>query len=468
MSAPDTAQHTDWNKQTPQKSFRQKVAGQYLHSLISRAIMLVIKAFLAFFLVHQLKQSAYGFYGVIASSLGIWIAMSDLGWGDYLRREAPALTEPLRKESLKTSSTVQLIWMSLLLIGAAIIWSSGAIPFFYDLSLTPLMLTSSVLLFFIGGLFPILLIYLNFSKSIEEFNHISLLQMASWLALLVGHYLSVGAVSLEWVVASWTLSYLVSFIYFSLKKKTFMFGKMDFSYLKKSLNYGLPLTFTDVSKKVLQYYDRYLLGSFVSLSKVAPYHFFNSLFDLSEKVNQITLFPYIFQAHDESHLSRRNRLITTLVKSRILLQALGIGSATLVLVFFPKVLPQSYSNEWYLFLLIGATSLVRIFGIVPFLALLLEKKTSVVAVSNVIGLVVSVPFNLWLIPQYHAYGAATALFVSTLSTVIFQSFFFDVRHYFDLSHFFSLKVEKGLLKDWIAQAIPMNNDKEETELRLFR
>ncbi len=430
-------------------SLKKKVFGQFIFSLVSRFLMLAIKVPLTFFLIHQLSQKEYGFYAIIVSTLGIWISIVDLGWGDYLRRELPILMENAQKKMLKNAASIHGLWSLLLLGMGVLLWKTKTFFQFEDFMLTEGFGLSIVFLLILGGYFPLIQIYLNYSKSIEEFNKITLLQMSVWFSSLLILYFFIP-LQLQTILWTWVLSYAVTYIYFFARHRFFIFGITEKEFLIKSFRFGFPLFGSDAGKKILQYYDRYLLGAYSSLSEVAIYHLFNTIFDVAERANQITLHPYIYQAHDEKKISRRNRLMTSLLKSRIVLQILGIAVGALVIFKVPHVLPDNYKASMPLFLLIGAASLMRTAALTPGLSLLLEKKSSVVLVTNTIGIITSVILNLKLIPIYQAYGAAMSLLGSTLVTTCLQLFFLRIWEYLDYKQLFSLKAEISLFREWFA------------------
>lgn len=411
--------------------------------------MILIKAWLAFYLIHRLTPTDYGFYAVVISSLGIWIALSDLGWGDFLRRELPALQTPLRILYLKMASTLQIIWMIVLLTGIYFLWKEQILFRFSDFRLPPSLFVCAAFLFLMAGHFPLLQIYLNYSKRIEDFNRIILIQMASWAALLfiIATWRNVR-LDLREVLWTWLASYLFSYGYFLLKNRVPLWGLEKIVFVRESLKYGFPLALAETAKKVFQYYDRYWLGAAASLADVSLYHFFNSFFDIAERANLVTLYPYIFDAHDQSQLHRRNRLITSLLKTRFLFHLLGIGVAALILYFFPDILPPAYRSQMSLFFIIGGVSLIRLFNLSAVLGLLLEKKTQAIAFSYLFGLAVSLPLNMLLTPRFGSYGVAWSLLLSTASVTLFQIRLVRVQRYIIFKELFSLVPEWELIKQW--------------------
>lgn len=416
-----------------------------------------LKAFLAFFIVHSLSREDYGLYGLLTAALGIWIALSDVGWGDYLRREIPAMDEPTLNHHFRSFFTVQIAWMSFLflvffLFGESILlkYSTATHDYLpFRLSLPPL--------FFLAGAYPTLQIYLNFSKRIEALNKLTLGQMVLYLLFLLTFFKLNSELSLVLIISSWTLSLLCVFIYFAIRRRIFALELPSFSLLVKSLRYGFPMFLLDFTKTFLRNYDRYALGAVASLSAVAPYHFFNTLFDFSEKINHVTLQPYIFQTHDAEQTEHRNQLITSLIKTKILLQVLAVTCASLLLFLVPHILPVGYAEQGTLFLAIALTSVIRPLGQISYIALLLEKKTRQLAFSFFIGILVSIPLNLYWIPRYGALGAAFALFCSTAATIATQWRMVHVASYFEWRHFLTLRPEIEGLKNWLRKKREKNS-----------
>lgn len=430
------------------QSVKTTIIGQYIHSTITRVITIGLKAFLAIFLVRQLESYEYGFYSLFVATMGMWISVSDLGWGDYLRREIPALNQEKRVIYYQNSNFLQLVFMCILLTMILSVMPIERISSLIQFQLSAPLTINLCFLLFLSGFFPITQVYLNYSKKIKEFNNMSTMQIAPWMLFMVGAVALLGRVTIDAVCWTWSLSFIFIFIWFLIQYRIQPFGIPTRSFIKESIRYGFPLCFADTGKKIWQYYDRYLLGALTSLSILAPYHFFNTLFDASERFNQITIVPYIFEAHDQQAVRKRNRLIMSIIKTRIIFQAIVILGVVFVIRLIPQIVPAAYSSQVSLFVLVGISSIVGIPSQTCYIILLLEKKSGVTAMSNFLGLAVSLALNLFLIPRFQAHGAAYAMIASTIAITCFQLFFIDSRKYIEWSYLFSLNMEKDVLDYW--------------------
>ncbi len=428
-------------------SIKTTIIGQYIHSTVSRVITIGLKGCLAIFLVRQLTSTEYGFYSLFVATMGMWMAVSDLGWGDYLRREIPALNQESRVLYFQYSNFLQLASMLCLLVLILIFIPIDTISAMIDFNLSGQLFFNLSFLLFLSGLFPLLQIYFNYSKQIKEFNNITILQVAFWLVFMIAALL-IGPVTIYTVTWTWSFSFLAIFIWFLSKYKIQPFSVPNLQFIKSGLRYGFPICFGDVGKKVWQYYDRYLLGAITSLSVLAPYHFFSTLFDASERFNQITIVPYIFEAHDQQAIKKRNRLLMSIVKTRIIFQAIVIMGIVGAIQLIPQLVPKDYSSQVGLFALVGISSLVGIPSQTCNIILLLEKKSGLMAISNFLGLAVSLVLNLFLIPKFQAHGAACANILSTMVITTFQLYFINSKEYIEWPYLFSLSMEKEVLAYW--------------------
>lgn len=416
---------------------------QVLHTFVVFGLSEVIKFLFIFFLAHAFTTEEYGYYGLIVATINICAALFDIGLVNYLRREVTTAQEEQKRRIFTSCFSAQMI---LLLIVSSLFYR---FPFIQELGRVKAFLVTWVVFFSI--LMPIALSYLNYTKRIELGNNVTFIRITLWLGGVMASSLF-GEVRLNGVLLWWILSYLCAF-WFAFKKIGYLpIGKINGDIFRSALAFGAPLYFVELFLILLFYLDRYFLNIFTNTEVVGIYHFTYSIIFSFDRLNTKTwkgvLLPYIYEAHDHQNRERRNELITFMVKTHLLLLLLFLGVLMVGLVtVLPRVLPRAYVEHPFLFILFSMVPMIFILSYPAQIAILLQKKTNVMAFTSAIGLAVSVVLNLILIPPFSFYGAVLAMVGGFLVMGIGQYWMARGWEYLVISQFFSFEREIQIFRE---------------------
>lgn len=228
------------------------------------------------------------------------------------------------------------------------------------------------------------------------------------------------------------LADLSSVIFLSLKARLYEyvdFKHFNLALAKKMLGFSLPLIPTSLLWWVVNVSDRYFVQYMVSASA-------NGLYSVAYKVPTIlTLISVIFldawqiSAVEENSSETRNRFYSNVFKS--FQGAIFIISA--VLILFSKfityiLLDSSYYDSWrfipFLLLATVYSCFVQFLGNVY----LAEKRSMATLLTTLLGAVLNLILNFYLIPIYGANGAAIATCISYFAVYVVRAIDIELRN----------------------------------------
>ena len=216
-------------------------------------------------------------------------------------------------------------------------------------------------------------------------------------------------------------------------------GGIQLAVVKQLLGYGIRSYGIDLLGTLALQVDQVLVVSLLSPSAMGSYVVVLSLsrmLNLFQTSVVMVLFPKAAGQSKEEVLAMTGRAV----------RISGLATAVcglLVCLAGPTLLRLLYGSEY-----VGATGALRILvleatlsGVVFVLAqaFMALNHPGVVTVLQAIGLSLSIPMMLWLIPRYGIYGAAVSLLTSTIARLIFVCVGFRV---------FLKTPAPNLLPDW--------------------
>ena len=196
-------------------------------------------------------------------------------------------------------------------------------------------------------------------------------------------------------------------------------GGIQLAVVKQLLGYGIRSYGIDLLGTLALQVDQVLVVSLLSPSAMGSYVVVLSLsrmLNLFQTSVVMVLFPKAAGRSKEEVLAMTGRAV----------RISGLATAVcglLVCLAGPTLLRLLYGSEY-----VGASSALRILvleatlsGVVFVLAqaFMALNHPGVVTVLQALGLSLSIPMMLWLIPRYGIYGAAVSLLTSTIARLIF-------------------------------------------------
>lgn len=185
------------------------------------------------------------------------------------------------------------------------------------------------------------------------------------------------------------------------------------SQLGRLLRFGGPLLPATVALWVSNSSDRFFLAKYASLDSVGVYSVANRLawiewFLFSSFQMAYTPIAYSIHKRPEAFATFRRVFVYFLALSSLLGVGVSLFSRNILAILAPETYGTAYAVVGLLNLSIIFHALFYIVGI----GLSIAEKTKYFAYSYVIGAVVNVALNMYLIPRYEAMGAAIATLIS--------------------------------------------------------
>ncbi|MFC2088894.1 polysaccharide biosynthesis C-terminal domain-containing protein, partial [Calditrichota bacterium] len=232
-----------------------------------------------------------------------------------------------------------------------------------------------------------------------------------------------GFVSIFWGELVGTLFlFLITFPYLF---KNFDF-KFDFSELKSMIKFGVPTIFSNFSRQIYSFVDRYLLSLFVSKAALGTYV-------LGFKISSIlgTFLVTSFNialpaiAWPQVGTENQNRFFTKMLTyfSFVLIWA------SLFLAVFSKGIIHQFAQDksyWDAYLVVPILVVGFIFsGMFTVLnyGILITKNTNKIPIIVLISLGMNISLNLLLVPRLSFMGTAIAMMTTSISQTVLTYFF---------------------------------------------
>ncbi|MFP4401439.1 MAG: lipopolysaccharide biosynthesis protein [Candidatus Woesearchaeota archaeon] len=289
------------------------------------------------------------------------------------------------------------------------------------------------------GLFEFI-IHLTQNKNTLEsrslsFVFISIFQGIGSLVLTI-YLVVVRSMTIDGVVLSLFIIYLLLSIYIMTQTARHIFKKPDIKLIKKYFSYGIPLAFAAIASILLTSGDRFIIKFYLDNDAVGAYSFIylisSVLFSFVIRPFSRVMNPLIMKS--EGKLKQLDKIIKNSIKSILV----AVSFASLFFVFFIKYFLEVFvSNKDYLLFydLIYILSLgVIMQSFMGFVSkgMVFSNKSGHMSFSTITFAIINVVLNFILIPIMGIYGAAYATAISyagmTITIIYFSEKFHPLRY----------------------------------------
>ena len=199
--------------------------------------------------------------------------------------------------------------------------------------------------------------------------------------------------------------------------------QFDLKVLREMMRYGYPLIYSTLASMLLSYTDRYLIPYFHDESALGVYTLGYKIASISQvfliQSFQLGFLPIAFKMlHTDNFKPFFIKVVSYFV---VILVIFNLG-----LAFFSKEVIELFARDQSYW---AATALVPLFGFIFLfkgleyvftLGLHFEKQTKYNIRIVLVGLMLNVGLNLWLIPRYNILGAVIASVISSFGTAIYS------------------------------------------------
>ncbi len=269
-------------------------------------------------------------------------------------------------------------------------------------------------------------IYYQINEQADRFISLSLLQFVANTSFVVWFVVIIKAGAAGWLKGMMlgNLLTLPVFIWVSIRIINF---KFNFSYLKDSLKYSLPMMPSLLSAWILNLSDRIFIERYFSLKEVGIYSLGYKIAGLVLIIStafNLAYNPVFFKlANSEDQINAKKTLskynLTYIIILITVIFSITLFSKEVILLFFKP----AYFEAYKIVILISVAYLInQVAGL--FNLSIYQRKKTVVIMFIVLGSAgINIVLNFLLIPIYGIYGAAYATILSFLIFAVVKYFF---------------------------------------------
>ena len=394
-------------------------------------LLTTIAGFISFpILTRLLSQADYGVYSILQASQLIVEALLKMGSQFSIRRfyanEFYELSDTEKSIFVTNYAKVPILFsffICLILSASIVVYSLIYNESYYWLLLVVLAVQTSVVL-------SILRSFMQASYQSKSDTILNVLQKYSYLLLVLPIVLWVSRDYVGVYIAT-VVSVCIVTVYSIYLNRSWLFGfawNFDFSIIKRSLQYSLPLLLVELSALSLSYIDRIMLTYLgVSLDEVGLYSIGfglgSVLFMLILKTLQPSILPNVVILHDKEGVG--NSVIALKNSYDLLIVALSLLLVGIFANCYEFLMIMSGADKVgasYIFFAASGLYFLRIIFVFLFYGFELSKNTKSVFYTEVFIAVINIVFNLLLIPVFGIWGAVYASFLSLLIGGLFKYF----------------------------------------------
>ncbi|MBS3135510.1 oligosaccharide flippase family protein [Candidatus Woesearchaeota archaeon] len=405
-----------------------QISWVYVIKIADFSIMLALFAILTRFL----SKDDFGLYSLLNVSILLLTGILSLGLPDFIVRTFTGKKEDEKRQAFRQvfclSCIISLISTIVLLFLTYFVLEA--------LKLSTIFLATSLVILCSGFIVigSIVEAYIYSEKNTVKSKLLSVSLRSFWALPVIILALS-DAIGLNMIFATrliFTILVLIC-VFTYLRSMNFKFiQKIDWSYAKKALLFGIPLATLVVSQWAITATDRYMLGWFHSAASVGNYSFVYTLLDFifvfSTSAISLVLYPYIVEEYNHGKKERSNFLMNSMLKYILILAVPALAGFYIL----SKEITTMVSGQGYLPALVILPYLI-IFPLLKSIttvftyALTLKNMTKIIAFLYGGGIVLNIILNMLLIPAYGITGAGIA---TTVTYIAMAAFFMQIgsRH----------------------------------------
>lgn len=375
---------------------------------LSEFFLKIIGVLWIVFLAHSLSVSEYGEYSFVNSFIAIFSFLPDLGIGIIVIREIARNKEKadlyLGNSLILNTSFAFIALVAIFITSFFLGQSQQTKTLIFIASITLFISTiRSVAIFFFDGMEK-----MHFSALLNSLNTVLLLAFA----VFFGFVLNWG---LKGVFLGMLFGTILSlFITWSIVLQKFIMPKVVIN--KKIMKHlfweGLPLGIASFSFMVYTRIDSVILGNLLGNTSVGIYNsatpFAFSLIQLLNVPFMVAVFPALSRIEKED----KQRFKKVLKRSIFFIIAWSLPVSILISLFSPIFLPFVFGKKYeaaipVLKILIFFVPFASLSALLYKVLIILNKQMLYLYIS-IIGALINVAFNFYLIPKYLILGAAYA------------------------------------------------------------
>ena len=213
-----------------------------------------------------------------------------------------------------------------------------------------------------------------------------------------------------------------------IKKKKFFCTNLNYPLIKKAIMFSVPLIFADLSFKLMQNIDSYLLLYYNLEYDLGIYSFtikiINTLYLVSAPILWI-FYPYLVK-YFESNKNKFYYYLDIQLRYTGLITLFGLTIFMINLEYLIAIIATTeYIEHKSYYYLVSIYPFLLLYLYSSYQILMINKKKDIILLSYLVGLAINTIFSFILISLYGIYGAFISTIFGLLSILIIMLCFLD-------------------------------------------
>ncbi len=392
-------------------------------SIVLRAVTLLSKFLLVFFLAKYFHPQEVGVFGIFVATISLTLYVLGVDFYTFNTREI------LSKEKCEQACLIrdQFVFHSLVYI---LVLPLLIFVFVYDFLEWKYI-----------GWFYVLLIMEHLSQELYRIlivlsrpvraNFVLFLRSGAWVYLVTtAFYADQQSRDLSVVWFGWAIgvglslvaaAYWLRDLSWHVARKT----TINWKWIKRGLLVSLPFLASSLALRAIFTIDRYILKGYWGNETVGAYIFYanigNALSAFVDAGIVAALYPKIIRAYQQNNIEKYHQLMRDLaygiVITSTLISAIFAISIDSILDYIDHRIYVEHKDSFWVILLAMVTMSL---GMIPHFGLYVKHRDKMIILSTISGLAVSVLVSLLLIPEYGPLGAALGVLCAMLVIGLFK------------------------------------------------
>jgi O-antigen/teichoic acid export membrane protein len=372
----------------------------------------------------SLTTEQYGVYALILTALTFGTPIVGFSVHTYLVRHLPGLNLDRQVAIFRTTFVFEVLAASL---WVGVLYGSGA----FDYCLGILKMTQYRSEAMVGLVLQVGMVaasetqyFLTGQKRIEVANVVDYICQSACVWPLLIAWLAGYKLTLISILIANCVGYCAGAVYGVRKSGACSMASFSFALptsppgllerlptLRAALSYSLPLMIVSVSFYGTKLTDRFFLSHYTNLAEVGIYSFtfafLNMMYSLTSQVIELTIWPYVCEAHDKQDADRSAMMLGVGLKWSLILFTAGAAVLWTAPNLIVRILARpSYAGGRPVIAILTMGFLAMICGHFASYSFMLRRDMLRLMVADLAGAAMAIIGSAMLVPRYSYIGAA--------------------------------------------------------------
>lgn len=282
--------------------------------------------------------------------------------------------------------------------------------------------------------------FLNICRSSEQsYAYLLISVICKYVGVIVGLalvYAIYGFLGIFIADALVTFTAVAIFLVNAIRKHQVSISSISYSLLKKSIQYGFPLSLSELSLVIINSSDRLMIAHFSSMTALGlysvGYNLSYYLYNILQKPIFLAIIPTCIRIYDTEGIAKVTNF-TTIVTRYVFLVVFPVywGWTAIQDELITLIAGSAYqSTTTVVYIVLPAFLLFSTLPILNVGYYIFNKTKTLTAITS-FGALVNIILNYYLIPSYGIVGAAWATSISFIfiyfTSLFFQRSFFSIK-----------------------------------------